>query len=603
MADTAGTGEIPVSGGKTPGDILMENLLNSVVGPTVNGILDVSATTTGSGTKTGTSTTGSEKTETGTKTGGTSLAAQALINQQIADLQAQLQGGDAQYKDLISNILTNAAHTFNPTNATSRRSGAYNSTTLDFLRNDAQARATASAADAVLSDKRAKLGSLVSLIEQNAQINKLENTSATGTGTSTTTGNEASTDTKNIEANRIGKGAANAAKVAGAALLAKQFLGNQDVRNLTSAGISALKKLFDLSGETSSGVLADPSIWTPESMDQVFKIISPDGVNYTPKDIQDAISQVFGPNSSNYDFSPGGFLSGGSGAGGSLPGFYTDPWSGLSSGSGSTLGTGAGDSLSGFYKDSFGGLSSGTTSGSSSLMPTGAGTGAGVGSFSSAIGAGASTALVNAADGEWGGNDLGSTVGATFGSYFGPIGSSLGSWLGGAVGESGLDGTEKYLANSGGGLITGDASLKDVVGSGFGVGDIWNTDTAVVSNAFNAVGDLFDGGCFITTACMKALKSDFKDDCWELVAIRKVRDDYIAKLEEGPALIAAYEQLAPRYVQQLEALPDSKAVWAKLYADFILPAASYANSGEFKSAYLSYLLLMLRTQELISGVA
>jgi len=538
MADTAGTGEIPVSGGKTPGDILMENLLNSVVGPTVNGILDVSATTTGSGTKTGTSTTGSEKTETGTKTGGTSLAAQALINQQIADLQAQLQGGDAQYKDLISNILTNAAHTFNPTNATSRRSGAYNSTTLDFLRNDAQARATASAADAVLSDKRAKLGSLVSLIEQNAQINKLENTSATGTGTSTTTGNEASTDTKNIEANRIGKGAANAAKVAGAALLAKSLLGTGAGKDLTNTGVTALKKLFDMSG-TSTGL---PSNWFDDlsgamgsaSVDDIIAELGAQEASQAA--MEDALLKVFG----------------------------------TQEGATSWL----------------------TNSGVSSNLLS-----------SPAIGAGAFTALVNAADGEWGGNDLGSTVGATLGSYFGPIGSSLGSWLGGAVGESGLDGTEKYLANSGGGLITGDASLKDVVGSGFGVGDIWNTDTAVVSDAFNAVGDLFDGGCFITTACMKALKSDFKDDCWELVAIRKVRDDYIAKLEEGPALIAAYEQLAPRYVQQLEALPNSKAVWAKLYADFILPAASYANSGEFKSAYLSYLLLMLRTQELISGVA
>lgn len=538
MADTAGTGEIPVSGGKTPGDILMENLLNSVVGPTVNGILDVSATTTGSGTKTGTSTTGSEKTETGTKTGGTSLAAQALINQQIADLQAQLQGGDAQYKDLISNILTNAAHTFNPTNATSRRSGAYNSTTLDFLRNDAQARATASAADAVLSDKRAKLGSLVSLIEQNAQINKLENTSATGTGTSTTTGNEASTDTKNIEANRIGKGAANAAKVAGAALLAKSLLGTGAGKDLTNTGVTALKKLFDMSG-TSTGL---PSNWFDDlsgamgsaSVDDIIAELGAQEVSQAA--MEDSLLKVFG----------------------------------TQEGATSWL----------------------TNSGVSSNLLS-----------SPAIGAGASTALVNAADGEWGGNDLGSTVGATLGSYFGPIGSTVGSWLGGAVGESGLDGTETYLANSGGGLITGDASLKDVVGSGFGVGDIWNTDTAVVSDAFNAVGDVFDGGCFITTACMKALKSDFKDDCWELVAIRKVRDDYIAKLEEGPALIAAYEQLAPRYAQQLEALPDSKAVWVKLYADFILPAASYANSGEFKSAYLSYLLLMLRTQELISGVA
>ena len=48
MADvtttSAGTGPIAQSG-KTPQDILMEQLLNSVVAPTVNSLLDVSATT------------------------------------------------------------------------------------------------------------------------------------------------------------------------------------------------------------------------------------------------------------------------------------------------------------------------------------------------------------------------------------------------------------------------------------------------------------------------------------------------------------------------------------------------------------------------------
>ena len=530
---TAGTGEIPTTGNKTPGDVLMENLLNSVVGPTVNGILDVSATTTGSGTKTGTSTTEGTKTETGTKVGGTSLAAQSLINQQITDLQTQLQGGDAQYKDLISNILTNAAQTFNPTNTTSRRSGAYNSTTLDLLRNDAQARATASAADAVLYDKRAKLSALVGLIEQNAQVNKLENTSATGTGTNTTTGNENTTDTKNVEANRIGKGAANAAKVGGAALLASSLLKGDVGKSLTAAGMAAVKKIFDMantSGTASNtGVTGLPDDWFEDwssgttSTDDILKALGTQEADSAA--MEEAIADVFG-----------------STAGGAS-------W-----------------------------LSSGNAY------------------------AGYGAAVANALDGEWGGNDLGSTVGATLGSYFGPIGSTVGSWLGNAVGESALDGTESYLANSGAGLFTGDASVGDVISSGFGVKDILETDMNVVNDAADAIGGLVSG-CFITTACMQALKSDFKDDCWELTTLRSVRDNYIANLPEGPSLIAAYKKYAPEYVQLLEARPDSKEVWLELYTDFILPAVVFADAGKLKKAYHLYLMLLQRVQDLTSGVA
>lgn len=106
--------------------------------------------------------------------------------------------------------------------------------------------------------------------------------------------------------------------------------------------------------------------------------------------------------------------------------------------------------------------------------------------------AGVATALFNAADGEWGGNDTFSTIGAIVGSYFGPVGSAVGSWVGNTVGENAMDGTESYLANSGGGLLTGDASVKDVVGSGFGLGDIFDTDRNAVNDVWNGIKSLFD---------------------------------------------------------------------------------------------------------------
>jgi len=503
MADvttmSAGTGPIAQSG-KTPQDILMEQLLNSVVAPTVNSLLDVSATSTGTKSETGTGTKTETETGTGTKTTSVSSAAQALIDKQIAEIAGQLSAGDAGYKDLVQNILNQASQIFNPTRNDSRRSGAYNSTTLDMLANDAQAKATAASADAVLQDKRAKLTALVGLIEQNAQLNKSEasDTSTTGQASIQQTANTSSS--QNVEANKIGSGAATAAAVGGAAVLAKNLLSSGAGKDLTSTGLTALKKIFDMSG-TSTGL---PANWFQDlssgtaSVDDILEALGSQETSQAA--MEDAILNVFGGGSDTVA---------------------------ASSGFSSWLNN------SGVSPDMF------------------SSAGAQAGGFS---------ALTNALDGEWGWKDTGSSVGAAVGSLFGPPGSMIGSSIGSAIGEP--------------------------------VGDLIEGVGGAVSDAFSAL----DDGCFITTACMKALADDFDDSCLELTLLRQVRDEYIANLPEGEKLLAAYREYAPQYVTLINAQPDAEKIWQELYTDFILPAVRYSQDGLFKKAYLTYLFMLQYVQ-------
>jgi len=500
---SAGTGPITQTT-KTPGDILMEQLLTSVTGPAVNSLLDISAT--------------SSKTGTDTKDSSTSTAAQAKIDQQIAALEASLATGNTQYQDLINNIMTNAAQEFNPTQARSRQSGAYNSTTLEMLSNDAKAKATAKSAEAVLADKKAKQLALIDLIKANATTNATDKVTY-------------DTETE-AQANRIGGGAGTTAAIGGAALLAKQLLGTPAGQDLSKTGINALKKIFDLSGN-SSGL---PANWFDdlsgavgtESMSDILGALGTQEVEQQA--MEDALLQVFGTQEA------------------------ASSW-----------------------------LSSGNAY------------------------AGYTAAITNALDGEWGGNDTGSTVGSVLGSYFGPIGTAVGGWLGSAVGESALDGTESYLANSGAGLLTGDADLSDVIESGFGLADIFETDYNVVTDAVDAVGgalstvggwfDDIGGGCFITTAVMKAQLDEFSDDCRELTLLRRVRDEYIAHLPNGPEMLAAYREFAPVYVELISKRPDAETVWKLLYDEYILEAVKHAEAGHFRKAYLVYLLMLESVQQ------
>ena len=509
-----GTGPIPQSNNKTPQDILMEQLLNNVVAPTVNSLLDVSATTTGTGTQGTTGTKAETETQSGTKTSSTTSAAQALINQQIAEIQGQLNGGDTQYTQLINNIVNQAAQAFNPTNAASRRSGAYNSTTLDLLANDSKAKATAAGAGAVLEDKRAKLASLVSLIEQNAQINKTEAVNSTGTSSGTNSSNVTENKKTNVEASKIGSGAKTAAAVGGAALLAKSLLGSGAAKDLTSTGINALKKIFDMSG-TSTGL---PSNWFDDlssgtaSTEDIIAALG--GQEADQAAMEQAITDVFG-----------------------------------SGGDAASAQTGFTSWLNG-----------------SGLNP---------GLFSSAAtGAGLFSGLVNASDGKWGWADTGSTVGSVIGTTIGgPIGGAVGSAVGGAGGDA-----------IGSDIESGRALL--------------NMSTLGLGGPISAGLSKLDDGCFITTACMRALAASFDDNCIELTTLRRFRDSYIAALPNGPELIATYREYAPLYVKLINARPDAEQIWEDLYTNFILPAVRYIHDGRNRQAYFAYLLMLQYVQGL-----
>ena len=503
---SAGTGPISQTG-KTPGDILMENLLNSVVGPTANSLLDISANTSKTGTE--------------TKNSSTSTSAQASIDQQIAALEASLASGNTQYQDLIDNILNNAAQTFNPTNARSRQAGTYDSTTLGMLRNDAQARATAQSAEAVLADKKAKQLALIDLIKANATTNATDKVTY-------------DTNTE-VEANRIGSGAGSAVAVGGAALLAQQLLGTPAGKDLTGTGISALKKIFDLSG-TSTGL---PANWFDdlsgavgsESIDDILGALGTQEASQQA--MEDALLKVFG----------------------------------------------TGDAASNWF------ASSGVTT---DLLSSGA------------TSAGGFTAIANAADGKWGWSDTGSTIGSAIGTTIGgPVGGAIGSTIGSIGGE--------YIGND---VESGSAFLNM---STLGLGEVWDSAGDIVGGALEGIGDVgsdiwegafgwVDDGCFITTAVMKAQQTEFQDSCRELTVLRAVRDNYIAHLQNGPALLATYKQFAPEYVSRISKRSDAETIWKLLYDEYILEAVKHAEAGHLRKAYLVYLLMLEYVQNNCFGV-
>lgn len=71
-------------------------------------------------------------------------------------------------------------------------------------------------------------------------------------------------------------------------------------------------------------------------------------------------------------------------------------------------------------------------------------------------------------------------------------------------------------------------------------------------------------GCFLTSACVNHLGKP--DDCIELNTLRKFRDEYLLKTQEGVCLVKEYYAIAPQIVQKIDSSPNKNRYYDSIYA-------------------------------------
>lgn len=100
-------------------------------------------------------------------------------------------------------------------------------------------------------------------------------------------------------------------------------------------------------------------------------------------------------------------------------------------------------------------------------------------------------------------------------------------------------------------------------------------------------GQLFgdDGGCFITTATLRAL-GNTDDNAPQLQTLRHFRDTWL--LANHPLDIEEYYRIAPQIVQSINAREDSTQIWRNLWRQYLSPALALIATGRNEEAYLQY---------------
>ena len=105
------------------------------------------------------------------------------------------------------------------------------------------------------------------------------------------------------------------------------------------------------------------------------------------------------------------------------------------------------------------------------------------------------------------------------------------------------------------------------------------------------------GLCFITTACVEA--AGFPDTCRELESLRYLRDEHLAKSDDGKKEIDDYYKIAPKIIEKIRGERNSKEVFNCIF-DEIQGISSIITSGDLEKAteYYKEMVLTLKKRYL-----
>lgn len=92
-----------------------------------------------------------------------------------------------------------------------------------------------------------------------------------------------------------------------------------------------------------------------------------------------------------------------------------------------------------------------------------------------------------------------------------------------------------------------------------------------------------NGGCYLTTACLKHQKESFKDDCDELTILRWFRDQYVTRED-----IEYYYDIAPVIIDCINEMPNSDLIYDYIYQNVVTVCVDAIKKGDYNFAYERY---------------
>ena len=104
-----------------------------------------------------------------------------------------------------------------------------------------------------------------------------------------------------------------------------------------------------------------------------------------------------------------------------------------------------------------------------------------------------------------------------------------------------------------------------------------------------------NNGCFITTAVCDSFNK--ADDCYELTAFRKFRDEWLINQADGRSLIDEYYRIAPAIVEKINKLTDAAQIYKNIWTNYLKPCLKLIESGENSACKAKYVEMVRYLQK------
>lgn len=101
-----------------------------------------------------------------------------------------------------------------------------------------------------------------------------------------------------------------------------------------------------------------------------------------------------------------------------------------------------------------------------------------------------------------------------------------------------------------------------------------------------------NGGCYLTSACMKHTTEIFDDNCEELTILRWFRDNFVSKED-----IEHYYTTAPIIVEAIDEIKDNKNIYDYIYNYIVNACVNAIKKGDYEFAYNRYKSSILALEE------
>lgn len=106
-------------------------------------------------------------------------------------------------------------------------------------------------------------------------------------------------------------------------------------------------------------------------------------------------------------------------------------------------------------------------------------------------------------------------------------------------------------------------------------------------------------GCFLTSACVEA--KGLPDDCYELMVLRRFRDEWLCNQPGGNEEIAEYYHMAPSIVEEIKSRPNYMDVFIDIYDELVCRCVAFIDSGKNAEAHELYRSYVLKLKKEYKG--